>query len=49
MMGSMGPIANFDVTIGNHIENIIYMIGYSKLKLTFMLNEWAVLQRMARR
>ena len=40
-MGNSGPIANFDVKIGN-IQNIFYMMGYSKLKLTVTLNEWAV-------
>ena len=46
MMGNIGPIANFDVKIGN-IQNIFYMMGYSKLKLIFTLNEWAVGKRMA--
>ena len=47
-MGNIGPIANFDVEIGNS-RNIIYMMGYSELKLTFTLDEWAVGKRMARR
>ena len=49
MMGNIGPIANFDVKIGN-IRNIFYMMGYSELKLTFTLDEWAgVGKRLARR
>ena len=49
MMGNIGPIAaNFDVKIGN-IRNVFYMMGYSKLKMTFTLNEWAVGKRMAQR
>ena len=48
MMGNIGPIANFDVKIGN-IRNIFYMMGYSELKLTFTLDEWAVGKRMVRR
>ena len=48
-MGNIGPIANFDVKIGN-IRNIFYMmLGYSELKLTFTIDEWAVGKRMARR
>ncbi len=47
MMRNIGPIANFDVKIGN-IRNIFYMMGYSELKLTFTLDEWAVGKRMAR-
>jgi len=47
-MGNIGPIANFDVKIGN-LRNIFYMMGYSKLKLTFALDERAVLgKRMVR-
>jgi hypothetical protein len=39
MMGNIGPIANFDVKKGN----LLYMMGYSELKLTFnTLDEWAV-------
>ena len=45
-MGNIGPIANFDVKIGN-IRNIFYMMGYSELKLTFTLDELAVGKRMA--
>ena len=41
MMGNIGSIANFDVKIGN-IRNIFYLMGYSELKLTFTLDEWAV-------
>ena len=37
MMGNIGPIANFDVKIGN-IRKIFYMMGYRKLKLRFRLN-----------
>jgi hypothetical protein len=49
MIGNIGPIANFDVKIGN-IQNIFYMMGYSELKLTFTLDEWAgVGKRLARR
>ena len=48
MIGNIGPIANFDVKIGNK-RNIFYMMGYSELKLTFTLDEWAVGRRMARR
>ena len=49
MMGNIGPIANFDVKIGN-LRNIFYMMGYSEeLKITFTLDEWAVAKRMARR
>ena len=40
-MGNIGPIANFDVKIGN-IRNIFYMMDHSELKLTFTLDEWAV-------
>ena len=46
MMGNIGPIANFDVKIGN-IQKIFYMMGYSKLKLTFTLNEWAISKQKA--
>ena len=45
-MGNIGPIANFDVKIGN-IRNISYMMDYSELKLTFTLDEWAVGKQMA--
>ena len=48
MMGNIGPLANFDVKIGNK-RNIFYMMGYSELKSTFTLDEWAVGKRMARR
>ena len=41
MMGNIGPIAIFDAKIGN-IRNILYLMGNSKLKLTFMLSLWAV-------
>ena len=41
MWGNIGSIVNSDVKIGN-IRNIFYMVGYSELKLTFTLNEWAV-------
>ena len=47
-MSNIGPIANFDVKIGN-IRNIFYMMGNSRLKLTFMLNLWAIDKRMTRR
>ena len=41
MMGNIGrPLARYYVKIGN-IQNIFYMMGYSKLKLTFMLYLWA--------
>ena len=40
MRNVLGPIANFNVKIEN-IQNIFYMMGYGKLKLTFTLNEWA--------
>ena len=46
MMGNIGPIANFDVKIEN-IRSILYMMGYTELKLTFTLDEWAVGKRMA--
>ena len=48
MMGNIGPLAIFEVNIGN-IRNIFYMMGYSELKLTFTLDEWAVGKRMVRR
>ena len=48
MMGNIGPLAIFEVKIGN-IQNIFYMMGNSRLKLTFMLNLWAVGKRMTRR
>ena len=48
MMGNIGPLAIFEVKIGN-IQNIFYMMGNSRLKLTFMLNLWAVDKRMTRR
>ena len=44
-MGNIGPIANFEVKIGNKL-NIFYMMGNGRLKLTFMLNLWAVGKRM---
>ena len=37
MMGNIGPLAIFEVKIGNK-QNIFYMMGNSRLKLTFMLN-----------
>ena len=46
-MGNIGPIANFDVRIGN-IQNLFFMLGNSKPKLTYMLNEWAVGKQMAK-
>ena len=47
MMGIIGPLAIFEVKIGN-MQNIFYMMGNSRLKLTFMLNLWAVGRRMTR-
>ena len=47
-MSNIGPIANFDVKIGN-IRYILYLMGYSELKFTFTLNEWAVGKQMAQR
>ena len=46
--GNIGPLAIFEVKIGN-IQNIFYMMGNSRLKLTFMLDLWAVGKRMTRR
>ena len=48
MLGNIRPITNFDVSMGN-IQNIFYMMGYSELKLTFTLDEWAVGTRMMQR
>ena len=43
MLVNIEPLARFYVKIGN-IQNMFYMMGYtSKLKMTFTLNEWAVL------
>ena len=47
MMGNIGPIASFNVKIGNN-KNIYFMMGYGELKLTFTLNEWAVGKQTAR-
>ena len=44
-MGNIGPLAIFEVKIGN----ILYMMGNSKLKLTFTIYLWAVGKRMTRR
>ena len=41
MMCNIGTLARFYVKIGN-IQNIFHMMGNSKLKMTFKLNEWAV-------
>jgi hypothetical protein len=41
MMGNIGPLAISEVKIGN-IQYIFYMMGNSRLKLTVMLNLWAV-------
>ena len=38
MMGNIGPLARFYVKIGNKF----YMMGYSKLKMSFMLYLMAV-------
>ena len=46
MIGNIGPISNFNVKMGN-IQNIFDMMGYSKLKLTFTLNEWAISKQKA--
>jgi len=46
MMGNIAPLAIFEVKIGNIF---IYMMGNSKLKLTFMLYLWAAGKRMTRR
>ena len=46
-MGNIEPLAGFYVKIG-HLKYIFYMMGYSKLKMTFMLYLWAVGKRMAR-
>ena len=35
MMGNIGPLAIFEVKIGN-IQNIFYMMGNSRLKLTLL-------------
>ena len=46
MMGNIGPLAIFEVKIRN-IQNIFNMLmGKSRLKLTFLLNLWAVGKRM---
>ena len=37
MMGNIGPSAIFEVKIGN-MQNLFYMMGNSRQKLTFMLN-----------
>ena len=52
-MGNIGPLAIFEVKIGN-IQNVckmyvFYMMGNSRQKLTFMLNLWAVGKGMTRR
>jgi hypothetical protein len=44
MMGNIGPIANFDVKIGN-IQNIFYMMGNSMLKMMLC----SIGKRMAQR
>ena len=46
MMGNIGPLARFYVKIRD-MQNIFYMMGYSELKMTFTLNEWAVGKQMA--
>ena len=46
MMGNIGPLARFDENIRN-IKNIFFMMGNSKLKMTFMHYLWAVGKQMA--
>jgi hypothetical protein len=40
-------LARFDENKGK-IQNLFYMMGYSNLKMTFTLNEWAAGKQMAR-
>ena len=49
IIGNIGPLARiFELKIGN-LQNILCMMGYSKLKLIFMLYLWPVGNRMTRR